>query len=125
MDLFITILNLLVCFTCITHRPLKGGHIHKDSKNINTSQPMSFWYLSHQRNVILQTCVHSYLVGPGIQILVWAYLYYHTLCRRAVKVLTRLRRCAVPSEPSLLAHAISTKIPWHGSYIFIDSIYDS
>ena len=47
---------------------------------------------------------------------VWAFIYIHTLCTRAGKVLASLRICADSPEPSQLADVKSTEISCKGPY---------
>ena len=39
-------------------------------------------------------------------IIIWVFIYIHTLCMRAVKAMARMRICAGSPEPSLLANMI-------------------
>ena len=45
-----------------------------------------------------------------VWILVWAFIYIHTLCMQAVKALASLHICADLPKPLLLVDMISTKI---------------
>ena len=45
-------------------------------------------------------------------IIIWVFIYIHTLCMRAVKAMARMRICAGTPEPSLLGYMISIQISW-------------
>ena len=49
---------------------------------------------------------------------IWAFIYFNTLCMRVTKALTILCGCTDSPEPSLIAHIIGTKILCAGSIIF-------
>ena len=55
--------------------------------------------------------------GARCLIFVGSFVYFHTLCVRTAKALTRLRGCAGSSEHSLVAYVISIIISWAGSFI--------
>ena len=60
------------------------------------------------RKPILQTRMHSLLVGLDVWFLVGPFVYFHTSCVRTAKALARLRGCAGSPEHSLVACVIST-----------------
>ena len=67
--------------------------------------------------LILQTRMCRHPVGIDVWCLVGPFVYFHTLCVRTVKALTRLRRCAGSPEPSLVAYMISSTISLAGSFL--------
>ena len=67
------------------------------------------------RKLILQTRMRSHPVGLDVWYLVGPFVYFLTLWVRTAKALARQRGCAGSPEPSLVAYAISTIIPWAGS----------
>ena len=62
------------------------------------------------RKLNLQTRMRSNPLGTHVCFLVRPFFYFHTLCVRIAKALTRLCGCAVSPEPSLFVCAISTII---------------
>ena len=51
----------------------------------------------------------AYLVGICL-IVIWVFIYIHTLCMIVVKAMARMRICAGSPEPSLLGYMICAKI---------------
>ena len=66
--------------------------------------------------LIFQTCMCNHPVGLDVWFLVRPIIYFHTLCVRTAKALTRLRGWAGSPLPSLVAYVISTIISWAGSF---------
>ena len=66
--------------------------------------------------LILQTCMHSHLVGLDVWCLVRPFIYFHTSCVQTAKALARLHGCAGSPEPSLVTYDISTIISWAGLF---------
>ena len=77
--------------------------------SVGTNISQSVWKgsLLHMCEVILPTCVHGYSEGLNIQILVCTLVYFLALRKRTMKALASLRECAVSSETSLFAYALS------------------
>ena len=55
---------------------------------------MRFWYLLHMRNIILSTCMRSFIVKIEALILVWVCSFAPALCSRAAGAVARLGGCA-------------------------------
>ena len=68
------------------------------------------------RQLILQTCMGSHLVGLDVWCLIGPFVCFHTSCVRTAKALARLRGCAGSPEPSLVAYVIITIISWASSF---------
>ena len=67
------------------------------------------------RKRILQTCMCSHPVVLDFCFMLGTFVYFHTSWVRTVKALARLRGCAGPPAPLLVAYVISTIISWAGS----------
>ena len=58
-------------------------------------------------------------VGLAGLYIITVFPHFHNLCMREAKALVRLRVCAVSSEPTLLADAISFNISCACQYLLV------
>ena len=75
---------------------------------------MKLWHFSSSVNSFFKHTCSAIQWGP--------FVYRRNSCVRTVKALARLRECAEPHEPSLVAYVKSTIILWAGSYGFVVSV---
>ena len=90
-------------------------------RTLDDARSLTLWYLGLEPEILMFI---AYAQKPPVNahagvssgnvglIIIWVFIYIHTLCMLAVEAMARMRMCAGSPEPSLLGFMICAKISW-------------